>query len=81
MVIESAVFGLDSVPWGQEEYLSVKDSRDDIYISDVRLDFFGLRKKRMHLYSGGRLQIENEVGHDEWEGAMLLWMYENLPER
>lgn len=29
-------------------------------------------------YSGGRLQIENDVGHEEWEGAMLLRTYENL---
>ena len=25
-----------------------------------------------HRNSGGRLQIENEVGHNEWDGAMLL---------
>ncbi len=26
----------------------------------------------MHQNLGGRLQIENEVGHNEWDGAMLL---------
>jgi hypothetical protein len=31
----------------------------------------------MYQYSGGKLQIEKDVGHDEWEGAMLLHMYEN----
>ena len=30
--------------------------------------------KETHRYSGGRLQIENEVGHDECDGAMLLRM-------
>lgn len=35
-------------------------------------------KKGANLYSGGRLQIENDIGHDEWDGAILLRMYENL---
>jgi hypothetical protein len=29
-------------------------------------------------YSGGKLQIEKDVGPEEWEGAMLLRTYENL---
>ena len=30
------------------------------------------------LYSGGRLQSENDIRHDEWNEVILLWMYENL---
>jgi len=29
-------------------------------------------------YLEGRLQIEKETGHDKWEGAMLLLIYEKL---
>jgi hypothetical protein len=35
-------------------------------------------KGNTYRYSGGRLHIENDVGHDEWDGAMLLRIYENL---
>lgn len=35
----------------------------------------------MHQYSGGRLQIENNIGHDECDGAMLLLIYDNLHQR
>ena len=33
---------------------------------------YQIHANKTHRYSGGKLQIENDVGHDECDGAMLL---------
>lgn len=38
----------------------------------------GDAQRNTYRYSGGRLHIEKDVGHDEWDGAILLRIYENL---